>query len=171
MDKTQRLARATARRGTLLPHTFPLRVPSTQWASTSSRTDASGSSTMCRASHSTWGGITNPVSAQNGTVPRPNAQSPTSRKPRKPEENAVADWAPEAEVVGSNPFASAGNSGRKTPPRVRAQFLCRVGSGLPALALATRPLPSRLAGSRTRGRPLPSLSMSAERRGNSAPGW
>ena len=81
-------------------------VPSTQWASTSSRTDASGSSATYRASHMIWGGITNPMSAQNRTLSRPNAQSPTSRNRPKREKNAIADWAPEAEVVGSNPSAS-----------------------------------------------------------------
>ena len=80
---------------------------SNQRASSTSRSVALLSSKTARASCTTSGGITNPISAQNRTLSRATAHSLKSRNPEKHGENAIGDWSPEAEVVGSNPSASA----------------------------------------------------------------
>ena len=80
---------------------------SNQRASLTSRSVALLSSMRAHASWTTSAGIINPVSAQNRTLSRATAQSPNSRNRGKRGENAIADWSPEAEVVGSNPSASA----------------------------------------------------------------
>ena len=86
---------------------FVSKYSRTQRASLTSRSVALLSSNTRGATNTIPGGITNPVSAQNRTLSRPTAHSPKSRKPEKRGENAIADWSPEAEIVGSNPAASA----------------------------------------------------------------
>jgi hypothetical protein len=80
-------------------------------ASFTSRSVALLSSRTAHASCTTSTGITNPVGAQNGTLSRATAHSLESQNPGKRSQNAIADWAPEAEVRGSNPSASAMISG------------------------------------------------------------